>query len=498
MKTANGEGPRSPSVAIIGAGVSGLCLATRLKEAGFHNFTIFEKADAVGGTWRDNRYPGLSCDIPARYYQFTFAPNPDWTRFRAPGHEIRSYLEGIADRYELGPHLRFGSEIVSADFDRPRWRLRTKDGEEVVVDFVVTACGFLHHPFIPEIEGMNAFEGAMFHSTRWDESMELNGKRIAVIGTGSTGVQIVETVADTAGTLLHFQRSPQWVFPMPDWAFSRLTRWMLRRVPRFNHVGYRVYQRAISKLLGAAALKKGWARSYVRTVCRLHLRTVRDPELRRALTPDWQPMCKRLVMSTKFYRAVQRDNVRVVSDRIERFEPTGIRTADGRLHELDIIVLATGFHAQAYIQPMQVIGEDGRTLEELWAEEPTAYRTIGLPGIPNFFMMIGPHSPIGTLSIPEGAEAQSGYILQWLQLYRDGVYDTAAPSEEATKAFNEEIRAAYPGENIWATGGCTSWYIGKYRQPNLWPWTNERYTDMLREPQLDEFELTRERVLTHE
>lgn len=477
-------------MAIIGAGLSGLCMAVHLKKAGFHDFTIFEGADGVGGTWRDNRYPGLSCDVPARYYQFTFAPNPDWSHFKAPGHEIRAYLEGIAERFELLPHVRFGWEIASAQFDGRQWHLRAKHGEEAVADFVVTACGFLHHPFVPSFEGFDSFEGTKFHSTDWDDSVPIERRRIGVIGTGSTGVQIVETVCETAQSVVHFQRTPQWVFPMPDWEFSKLTRWTLRRFPRLNRPGYLWYQFVLSKVVSTAARRKGWQRSLLAGICRLHLRTVRDPKLREMLTPDWQPMCKRLVMSHKFYRAVQRDNVQVVPERIERFEPTGIRTADGGLHELDVIVLATGFQAHAYIQPMQVIGENERTLEELWSDGPSAYRTIGLPGFPNFFVMTGPHSPIGTLSVPEAAETQSGYILQWLEMYRDGVYDTAAPTDEAAKAFNEEVLAAYPGENIWATGGCTSWYIGQETIPNLWPWTHEEYTKMLSAPRLDEFELT--------
>lgn len=480
---------RQPTVAIIGAGLSGLCLGTRLKAAGFDTFSIFEKADAVGGTWRDNRYPGLACDVPARYFQFTFAPNPDWTRFKAPGHEIRAYLEALVDRFGLAPHLRLGQEVTSARFEAGRWTLRTGDGTTFVADFVVTACGFLHHPLIPDIPGRDSFEGAIFHSSQWESSARIDGARVAVVGTGSTGVQIVETVASVAGRLLHFQRSPHWIFPMPDWRFSGVTRWLMRHMPICNRIGYRYYQAVSQKILGPAPLRKGWQRSLVTALCRANLRTVRDPVLRRALTPDWAPMCKRLVFSTKFYRAVQRDNVAVVTAGINRIEPAGIRTADGILHKVDVIVLATGFHAHAYIRPMQVTGEDGRTLDELWSGGPTAYRSIGLPGFPNFFLMFGPHSPVGHQSIPEGAEAQCGYILQWLDLWRRGVFDTAAPTDEATKLFNEEIVDAYPGQTTWATGGCSSWYVGTNAIPNLWPWSAERYNEMLKAPRLDEFEL---------
>ena len=481
---------REPTVVVIGAGLSGLCIATRMKEAGFHDFTILEKADDVGGTWRDNRYPGLTCDIPCRYYQFTFAPNDAWTQFKAPRQEIFSYLERIADQYDLRPHLRFGWDIVSAQFEGGRWHLRARNGDETVADFVITACGFLHRPVIPDIEGLDTFEGAMFHSSRWDESVTIEGRRIAVIGSGSTGVQIVGAVQPVAGRLLHFQRTPQWIFPMPSWEYSRATRYLMRRFPKLNLLAYRAHKRT-AKIAETALLQKGWQRSVINRIVHRHLRTVRDPDLRAALTPDFAPMCKRLVHSKNYYDAVQRDNVQVVIDPIERIEPAGIRTSNGHLHPVDIIVLATGFHAQAYISPMQVTGEGGRTLEELWAGTPTAYRTIGLPGFPNFFMMFGPHSPIAQQSIPEGAETQSGYIVQWLQMYRDGVFDTAAPTEDATQVFNDEVRAAYPGDNVWATGGCSSWYLAEDGVPNIWPWTADRYNEMLSAPRLEDFDLTR-------
>jgi cation diffusion facilitator CzcD-associated flavoprotein CzcO len=485
LDSGNGNRPR---VAIVGAGMSGLCMAIKLKRAGIHSFTIYEKADAVGGTWRDNTYPGLTCDVPSRFYQYSFELNPDWTQVFAPGPEIWGYFERVADRYGLREHLKLGKEVVSARFEDGRWRIRTADGEEATADFVVSACGVLHHPRVPEIEGLDSFEGASFHSARWDHDAELRGKRIAVVGTGSTGVQIVTDLADTAGRLLHFQRTPQWILPAPNRPYARWERALQQRFPRLGWLEYRLTEWALGHTFSRAVVQPGWQRRLISWICRMNLRAVRDPELRRRLTPDYEPMCKRLVVSSGFYGAMQRPNVELVRERIERVEPAGIVTSDGVLHEVDVIAFATGFDSHAYLRPMEVVGEGGVDLEEVWREGPRAHRTVAIAGFPNFFLLMGPHSPVGNYSLVAIAEDQAGFAMRWIRMWREGRLAKVAPSEEAMTRFNEEMRGAMP-DTIW-TSGCDSWYLGKDGRPEVWPWTPERHRALLRDPDPREFELT--------
>src|SRR4051812_7538466 len=476
-----------PTVAIVGAGMSGLCMGIKLKRAGIHGFTIYEKAESVGGTWRDNTYPGLTCDVPSRFYQYSFELNPDWSQVFAPGPEIWGYFERVADKYGLRPHIKTGKEVVSARFADGRWRLRTHDGEEAVADFVVSACGVLHHPRTPEIEGLETFEGAAFHSARWDHDVALDGKRVAVIGTGSTGVQIVTDLAGVAGRLVHFQRTPQWILPAPNRPYGKWERNLQRRFPRLGRFEYLLTQWALRHTFSRAVVRPGWQRRLISWICRMHLRTVRDPELRRRLTPDYEPMCKRLVVSTGFYDALQRPDVELVRDGIERIDPTGILTSDGSHHDVDVIVFATGFDAHAYMRPMEMTGEGGVNLDEVWRDGPRAHRTVAIAGFPNYFMLMGPHSPVGNYSLVAIAEAQADFALRWMRMWREGRLTSVAPSEEAMSRFNEQLRGAM-ADTVWMTG-CDSWYLGKDGKPEVWPWTPERHQAMLRRPDPDEFEV---------
>jgi cation diffusion facilitator CzcD-associated flavoprotein CzcO len=469
--------------------MSGLCMGIKLQQAGIDTFTIYEKATDVGGTWRENTYPGLVCDVPSRYYSYSFEPNPDWTRLMSPGGEIHAYFSRVADKYGLRRHIRFDTEIASARHDGARWHIRTRTGDEFEADFVVSCCGFLHHPRMPDIEGLETFEGAAFHSARWDHGVELRGKRIGVVGTGSTGVQIVCGLADVAGRLKLFQRTAQWVYPTPNLRYRGLGRRLMRRFPALSRLPYRFWQAYIEHSIGRAVVQRGWQRAAFGVACRLHLMTVRDRELRRKLTPAYDPMCKRIVVSGSFYRAVQKPSVDVVTERIERVEPRGVRTADGVLHELDVLVLATGFDAHAYLRPIELENAEGLTLEEMWRDRVHAYRTVALAGFPNFFMLCGPHSPIGNQSLVPVAESQADYVMHWIRKYQEGEILTVAPTPEATERFNDEMRAAM-GDTVWMTG-CNSWYLGKDGYPELWPWVPERHREMLAEPRPEELLLRR-------
>lgn len=478
---------RRVRVAIIGAGMSGLCMAATLQDAGIDSYTVFEQADEVGGTWRDNTYPGLTCDVPSRYYTYSFRPNPGWSHFLPPGPEIQAYFRQVADERGIRRHIRFGTAVTSARYDDGRWWLTTADGEEAF-DVLVTAAGVLRVPRLPQIRGRESFAGPAFHSSRWDHSVSLPDKRIGLIGTGSTGTQIIAELGGTVRGLTVFQRTAQWVFPIPNPRYSALGRAALHRFPALNRIGYRFWGWLFRFLFCRAVVQPGLRRRMLSSICRWNLRlSVRDPVLRAKLTPDYQPMCKRQVMAGHFYRAVRQRGVAVVTDPIDHIEPRGIVTADGALHELDLLVYATGFDARAYVRPMQIIGPGGLTLDQAWADGPQAYRSVAVPGFPNLFMLMGPHSPIGNNSLVPVAEAQAAYALWWIQEIRAGRVATVAPTRVATDEYNQSMKAAMPS-TIWVSG-CSSWYLGKDGLPELFPWLPERHSELLRHPEPADFDI---------
>jgi cation diffusion facilitator CzcD-associated flavoprotein CzcO/acetyl esterase/lipase len=481
---------RPIEVAIIGAGMSGICMAATLRRAGIDSFRILEKAEAIGGTWRDNRYPGLSCDVPSRLYSYSFLPNPAWSQVFAAGPEIRSYFDRAADELGIRGDIELGWEVASASWDGTAWDLESTDGRRHRADVVVTATGVLHHPRMPDLPGLDEFEGRSFHSARWPGDVDLTGQRVAVVGTGSTSAQIVAAIASQTAQLHVLQRSAQWILPIPNRPYGPRIRQVLTRLPFANRAIYSAYRTGLTRLFGTATTEPGAARWAISTAARLNLRLgVKDPELRRRVTPDHEPMCRRLIMSAGYYSAIQRPNVTIETERIERIESKGVRLADGRLIEVDILVLATGFDAHAYLRPMAVAGA-GRTLEEAWADGPRAYRTVALPGFPNLFTIMGPHSPIGNFSLIAVAESQAAYVLGWIEALRRGEVVAVSPTDEATDEatdeYNAELRAALP-DTVWASG-CTSWYLGPDGLPELWPWSPERHRRMLEERFSHEFE----------
>lgn len=478
---------RALKVAIIGAGMSGLCMAAKLQDAGIDSFTIFEKAEDVGGTWRDNTYPGLTCDVPSRYYSYSFRPNPNWSHLLPPGPEIQAYFQEVAYERGIRSHIRFGADVIRAEFDDAGWRLTTADGEETF-DVLVTATGVLRVPRYPDIPGRDTLAGPAFHSSRWDHSVSLPDKRIGLIGTGSTGVQITADLGGKVRQLKVFQRTAQWICPMPNLRYSPLTRAVLRRWPKLNALPYRFWGWYVRSMFGAAPIRPGFQRRLFTLECRWNLRlSVRDRQLRAKLTPKDLPMCKRLIFAGHFYRSVQQPGVEVITEPIDHIEARGIVTADGTLHELDLLVFGTGFDARAYVRPMEVIGEGGLNLDEVWADGPMAYRSIAVPGFPNLFMMMGPHSPIGNQSLIPIAEDQANYVMWWIEQLRSGRVRAAAPTEAATKQYNEDMKAAMP-QTIWVSG-CNSWYLGKDGLPELFPWTPETHHELLRKPELADFDV---------
>lgn len=474
--------------AIIGAGMAGILSAIKLRGAGFDDFVVYEKAERVGGTWRENTYPGLACDVPSHLYSYSFEPNPDWTRRFAPGPEIQAYFEAVADRHGVTPRIRFGSEVVRAEFSGGRWQLTTKDGRRDDVDVVIAATGVLHHPNIPAIDGLDRFGGALFHSARWDHGVKLDGARVGIIGTGSTAVQIVSAIVDRVAKLSLFQRTAQWIMPQENPAYDEAERAAFRRSPELLGQAYtdlgNLFHAFSTGLVDASSPQM----RAIEAACRANLeQNVRDPVLREKLRPNYRAACKRLVMSPNFYESIQRPNAEVVTEPIERIEAEGVRTRDGRLHELDVLVLATGFRVDRFVRPMQVIGRDGLRLDDAWSARPSAYLSISIPGFPNFFLLNGPNGPVGNFSLIEVAELQLGYALALVELLRGGRCREISPREDATLRFEAE-RTEAARHTIWASG-CRSWYLDDRGVPMSWPWTFERFREEMAAPKLADFEL---------
>jgi cation diffusion facilitator CzcD-associated flavoprotein CzcO len=479
---------REPRVVIIGAGIAGIATAVTLQRAGFGDFTILEKGSDVGGVWHWNRYPGLTCDVPSQLYQFSFAPKPDWSGLFAPGAEIQRYLCDVVDGFGLGDRLRLNTEVESANFTGSDWRVTTSDGVELEADFVIAATGVLHHPFTPDIPGLDTFAGDVVHTARWDDDTITDGRRIAVIGTGSTGVQVVSALQPGAARISHLVRSPQWVMWAPmglrqPAAVGRL----LRKRPAVHRKLYGVFLWG-SGILADITTRPSWRRRLVQAYARWSLRTqVRDPELREELTPDYQPLCKRQVVSSSYYRAIRAGNAEVVTAPIDRVTPRGIALSDGREIDVDLLVLATGFHTHNYMRPMRIRGRDGISLDDAWAKGPRAYRMTAIPGFPNLFTVLGPNSPTGSISLQYSAELTARYITQWLRRFRDGEVDTVEVTEEATASFNDDVGQAL-GPTVWNTG-CNSWYLTDEGNVDLWPFDRKTMTAMLSRPDDRDFHL---------
>ncbi|MFI6482070.1 flavin-containing monooxygenase [Nonomuraea sp. NPDC050663] len=461
----------TPRIAIIGAGFGGLCMAIRLEKAGITSYTVFEKADAVGGTWRDNSYPGAGCDIPSHLYSYSFEKYASWTR-RYPGQpEILGYLEHCADKYDVRRKIRFATEVTDAAFDGAGWRVTSREtgtagaSRTEQYDVVVAAVGQLNRPHMPEIEGMGDFEGVAFHSARWDHDHDLSGRRVAVIGTGSSAAQFIPKVAERAGRLTVFQRTPNWVIPKPDAEFTPLVQSALHFVPGLQRA-YRewIYRYAEGTLY--PALAGGWSTQLLRKRALAHLHAqVADPGLRARLTPDYPPGCKRVVIDSRFYPALTRPNVDVVTDRVTRITPKGVETDRG-LHEVDTIVYGTGFLSTEFLAPIDLTGRDGRKLHEQWKDGAEAYLGISVPGFPNLFLLYGPNTNLGHNSIVFMLECQVDHIMRCLPYLV-----SRGPME-----VRPQVMAAWTGQleramerMVWGNG-CRSWYkTAGGRVTNNWP-----------------------------
>jgi cation diffusion facilitator CzcD-associated flavoprotein CzcO len=439
---------------VIGAGAGGIAMGVALNRAGFE-FSIYEKSDGVGGTWRDNTYPGAACDVPSHLYSYSFAPNPWWSRTYAGQREILTYLENCADRFGVTPHVRTGTAITDAEWDERnhRWQLRSDAGETFTADVLVTALGMLNVPFVPEIPGAERFRGRMFHSSRWDHSKPLAGERVASIGTGASAVQYVPAIADEVEALTVFQRTPIWVAPRFEQEFTPDQQRRFARIPfaarRLRWQIWLAYQRSSFDTASPQITNQTeLARSYL-------ARKVADTELRELLTPDFPAGCKRPLMSRAWFPALTRDNVSVVTSPITEITETGLLTADGHEYPADTIIFGTGFRAADYLSTMRIRGRDGRELHEQWADGAEAYLGLTVAGFPNLFMLYGPNTN-GVNSILFMHEAQAHYIVKALRMmrrWRIGVVDVR---EQVLRRYNDKLQAAMAGK-VWLAG-CNNYF----------------------------------------
>jgi len=475
--------------AIIGAGMSGILAAIELERAGHRDVVVYEKADRLGGTWRENTYPGIACDVPSHFYSYSFAPNPEWSHRFAPGAEIQAYFEDVARRYGVDGRIRFGREVTRCAFESGRWALALSDGSTDVADVVIAATGVLHHPALPDLDGLGSFAGACFHSARWDHGVPLAGRRVGVIGTGSSAIQITSALVDRVGELVLFQRTPQWIAPMENPPYGEEEKRTFRERPAAMRALRAAVARGFTEGFANVLIDaESPALQAIHAACVANLEhSVKDPELREQLRPAYRATCKRLILSADFYDAIQRPHARLVSEPIERVEPAGVRTRDGRLHELDVLVLATGFRVDRFVRPMQVVGQGGVDLDDVWKEGPFAYLALAVPGFPNFFLLQGPNGPVGNFSLIDVAELQLAYVVQLLDRIRSGACDALSVSHAAMERFDAERREAAK-RTIWASG-CRSWYLDEQGLPTAWPWTYDRFREEMRAPRLADYEL---------
>ena len=486
----NGGGLR---YAIIGGGMAGILAAIKLKQRGETNFTLFEKAASLGGTWRENRYPGLTCDVPAHAYTYSFAPYAEWSAYYAGGAEIKAYFDKVASDHGIMPFVRFGAEVAGCRYDdsSAEWTVTLASGEAFQVDVVIAASGVLHHPNIPSIPGLSSFAGKAFHSAQWDDSAQLDGTRVGIVGCGSTGVQLLTALCDRSAKVVAFQRSPQWIMPVPQFAYTDEEREAFRLdVSLIDAIrNDQQYWDNIIRFCNGIMDIDGPEMQAIEQVCRQHFEdSIKDPALRERLRPTYRAACKRLIYSWQYYDCVQRPSVYVETGAIEQVEPEGVRMKDGSFHPLDVLVLATGFQADKFIRPTTVTGRGGLSLDDFWSVRPTAHYAVAMPSFPNLFMLNGPTGPVGNFSLIDIAERQWDYIDQLLGPVREGKAVAVEPTAQAFGDY-EERRIVAARKTIFGSG-CTSWYLDKTGVPTSWPWSYQDFADAMAKPVMDEYSFT--------
>jgi cation diffusion facilitator CzcD-associated flavoprotein CzcO len=471
----NGHRRRSPSIAVVGGGFGGVGAITMLHRAGYHDVTVFERGERIGGVWHHNIYPGAACDVPSHLYEFSFAPNPRWSRRFAPQAEIQAYLEDVARRHGVLARIRTSTEVQDArwDAERATWVLQTSAGPHEA-DVLLTACGQLSVPTVPAIPGLDSFEGPAFHTARWRHDVDLAGRRVAVVGTGCSAIQVVPAIQPIVEHIDVYQRSPGWTIPKMDYAYSERAQRLFERFPVLQRLD-RATIFGVMELGAMAMTGRRWLLPPFRAVARRQItKAIADPELRAKVTPADEIGCKRLMLTDEWYPTLTKPNVELVADRIAEVTATGVRTEDGTERPADVLVLATGFKSHGFVAPMQIAGADGRTLADAWAQVPRAYLGMSVPGFPNLFLLYGPNTNGGTGSVIYTIEAGMGHVIAALDELARADARAIEVRAEAADAFDRELRAALAA-TVWHSG-CTNWYVDENgNDPNQWPWLWSTY-----------------------
>jgi cation diffusion facilitator CzcD-associated flavoprotein CzcO len=473
-------------VVILGAGMSGLCMAIQLKRAGIDDFVILEKQDGLGGTWWDNTYPGAHVDVPAPVYSFSFAPNPDWSRRFASAPEIQAYMQQVAERHGLLGHMRLGTRLSTADFDSSsgRWQFATERGDTLNARFFVCSTGPLSQLRWPDIPGLDSFRGKTLHSARWDHGYDMAGKRVAVIGTGSTASQLVPPLAGQAQQLHVFQRTANWVMPRMDRSYNALDR-LFAHLPPYAALVRRSWMQVLE--LGRRGFDDGTLarKSMLWTAATHRSRQVPDEALRAKLVPPYPLGCKRIIYSNDFYPALMQPNVELVTEAIERITPTGVVTADGRERAIDALVCATGFDAVHLLSSLRVTGAGGRTLAQAWADGPEAYHGITVSGFPNMFLMLGPNTATGHTSTLLYIEPEVQHAIACMQAVRSGGHRSIDVRPEVLGAYNRGLQQRLGG-SVWSQ--CRSWYrMDNGRVIAIFPGFTREYVKAVKQVDLSDY-----------
>ncbi|MFE6158559.1 flavin-containing monooxygenase [Streptomyces sp. NPDC056486] len=481
-------------VAVIGSGFGGLGAAVRLRREGVTDFVVLERAGAVGGTWRDNSYPGCACDVPSHLYSFSFAPNPDWPRTFSGQEKIHEYLEQVADTFRLRPHIRLNTEVKQMrwDADKLWWEVETGNGTTLTADVVVSATGPLSDPKLPDIPGLDTFEGEVFHSARWNHDYDLRGKRVAMIGTGASAIQIVPAIQREVGKLTLFQRTPPWVLPRMDRAISKAERWLHRQLP-FTTQARRGILWGIRELQVQAFTKRPNELGAVEQIGKRNIaRAVKDPALRAKLTPSYRIGCKRILLSNTYYPALAQPNVDVVASGLSEVRGNTVVASDGTETEVDAIIFGTGFHVTDMPIADRVVGPDGGTLMESWKDGMKSLRGATAAGFPNFMTVIGPNTGLGNSSMILMIEAQLNYLADYVrQLDVLGGRAALAVRNSAVHAWNDKVQERMK-RTVWNTGGCNSWYLDENGvNTTIWPGTTTEFRNATRRVDLAEYEVVR-------
>lgn len=480
-------------IAIVGAGFAGLGMAIRLKQAGREDFVIYERHTDIGGTWHVNTYPGCQCDIPSHLYSFSFAPNPNWARTYPEQQELWQYLRECADRFDLRRHLRLGYELTRATWDEPHclWRLRTPRGS-YTARVLIAAQGGLSEPALPKLPGLEDFTGTSFHTARWNHDHALAGRRIAVIGSGASAIQVVPQLQQDAAHLTVLQRTPPWIMPHPDRAITNFERSLYRRVPALQRlVRYMTYWSR--ELLVPAFVRRAALMKVLERRSRRHLaRQVKDPSLREALLPSYRLGCKRLLPSNRWYPALQQPNVTLVTQAAREVRPDGIVDVSGALHEVDTIVFATGFHISDIRLAERIHGVDGRLLAAVWDGSPQGYLGAAVAGFPNLFFLSGPNTGLGHTSLVFMIESLINYVGDALRTMREHEAPRMEVRPAVQDAYNAELQRRMPA-TVWNSGGCSSWYIdANGLNTTAWPDYTWRFRRRTRRVRPADYHLTSE------